>query len=128
MTENSVITYTRRVKTCKASSGAASTLPPVTHIAFGDGGVDSEGVPIAPTAQQTGLTRELARYPVESVTYPEETTARYSVTIPKEDLTDESISEAALIDQAGDAAAIKTFYAKKKDKGTAFTFEFDDQF
>lgn len=128
MSENSVITITRRVKTCKASSGLAETLPPVTYIAFGSGGVDNEGMPIPPTERQSALTRELARYPVESVTFPVETTARYSVTIPKEDLTDEPISEAALVDSEGDVASIKTFYAKQKDKGTAFTFEFDDQF
>lgn len=128
MTENSVITITRRIKTCKASSGAAAALPPITQIAFGSGGVDSEGLPIPPSEQQIALTHEVARYPVESVTYPEETTARYSATIPKEDLTNECINEAALIDSGGDAAAIKTFYTKQKDKGTAFSFVFDDKF
>ena len=42
-TDNSIITKIRRVKTCKASRGAIETLPPVTHIVFGDGGVGEDG-------------------------------------------------------------------------------------
>ena len=128
MSENSIITLTRRIKLCRASSGVINTLAPVTHVAFGDGGVDSGGTPIAPQESQTALINEIARYPVGSIQYPSETAARYSATIPKEDLADQFISEAALIDSDGDAVAIKTMYAKQKDKGTAFTFEFDDEF
>ena len=53
--ENSVITKTRRIKTCKASSGALDSLPPVAYMAFGDGGCDDEGEPIQPTEDQTAL-------------------------------------------------------------------------
>lgn len=128
MTQNSVITITRRIKTCQASSGARNTLPPITHIAFGDGGTDPAGNPVQPGEQQTALTHELARYPVENISYPEQTVARYRVEIPLEDLIDASINEVALVDSEGDVAAIKTFYDKRKDLGTAFTFEVDDQF
>jgi len=128
MAENSAITLTRRIKICLASSGGAPTLPPVTHVAFGIGGVDEEGEPIAPSESQTELMDEVGRYPVNSVEYPVQTTARYSVTIPADELTGVEFSEAALVDSDGDLAAIKTFYTKKKDGGTAFTFEFDDQF
>ena len=62
------------------------------------------------------------------MTYPEETTARYAVTIPKDDLAGEIINEAALVDSDGDVAAIKTMYSKQKDAGVSFTFEFDDEF
>lgn len=126
--ENSVITRTRRIKLCLASSNANKPLAPITHIAFGSGGVDSEGNPLAPLETQTALTKEIARYKVDSVTYPEETTARYTVTIPRDELTGEPISEAALVDSEGDLAAIKTMYTKRKDAGVAFTFEFDDEF
>lgn len=128
MTQNSVITITRRIKTCRASSGATATLPPITHIAFGDGGTDHAGNPVPPTDQQTALTHELARYPVKRVSYPEQITARYEVEIPQDELIDASINEIALVDSDGDVAAIKTFYDKRKDRGTAFTFEVDDQF
>lgn len=126
--ENSVITKTRRIKTCKASSGAIDTLPPVAYMAFGDGGTDEGGEPIPPTEDQTALKHEISRYPVGDVTYPVETTARYSVTVPKTDMVGQSIDEVALIDSEGDAVAIKTMYAKKKDAGAAFTFTLDDEF
>ena len=128
MTENSVITKTRRRKFALASSDAAYPLPAITHIAFGDGGVDGDGEPLSPTAEQTALHHELYRYAVDSISYPEDTTVRYSVTIPKDEHTGDSISKAALIDSDGDLCAIKNMYAKRKDAGTAFTFEFDDEF
>ena len=94
MNDNSVITRTRRIKFCQASSDATKPLPVITHIAFGSGGVNLSGEPIAPSETQTALNTEIARYPVDSVTYPEETTARYAVTIPKDDLAGEIINEA----------------------------------
>ena len=39
---NTVITTARRESLCKITSGAISTLPPVSHIAFGDGGVGED--------------------------------------------------------------------------------------
>lgn len=128
MNDNSVITRTRRVKFCLASSDATKPLPMITHIAFGNGGVNISGEPIAPSETQTTLNSEIARYPVDSVTYPEETTARYAVTIPKNDLAGETINEAALVDSNGDVAAIKTMYSKQKDAGVSFIFEFDDEY
>lgn len=128
VSENSVITHIRRVKLCLASSDAAKPLAAITHIAFGSGGLNTEGEPVAPAETQTALNSEIARYPVDSVTYPTDTTARYTVTIPKSEMTGESISEAALVDSAGDLAAIKNMYAKRKDAGVAFTFDLDDEF
>lgn len=126
--ENSVITRKRRIKLCQASSSADKPLAPITMIAFGSGGVDEEGEPVAPLETQEALKQEIKRYNVDSVTYPEETTARYTVTIPADELTGQAISEAALVDSDGDLAAIKTMYPKRKDAGVAFTFEFDDEF
>ena len=65
---------------------------------------------------------------MKRVSYPEQITARYEVEIPQDELIDASINEIALVDSDGDVAAIKTFYDKRKDRGTAFTFEVDDQF
>lgn len=128
MEENSVITKARRVALCKITSGAIQTLSPVTHIALGDGGVDNDGNPISPTEMQVVLKHEIARYPIDSVEYPVDTTARYTVTIPKADLAGEKISEAALVDEDGKLLAIKTMYVKQKDNGVSFTFTFDDEF
>lgn len=128
LTENSVITRTRRKKFALASSDAEHPLDPITHIAFGSGGVGGDGEPLPPSEEQTALNAELFRVPVDSITYPEETTVLYAVTIPADEHTGDAISEAALVDTNGDLAAIKNFYAKRKDAGTAFTFEFDDKF
>ena len=126
--EHSVITKARRIKLCLASSDSTKPLAPITHIALGGGGTGGDGEPLEPSESQEALNSEIARYPVEGVTYPEATTARYAVTIPAGELTGQAISEAALVDSDGDLAAIKNMYEKKKDAGVAFTFEFDDQF
>ena len=102
MNENSVITKTRRRKLCMAASDPEKPLAVITHVAFGNGGVNGSGEPLVPLETQTALNSELARYEVESVTYPAETTARYAVTIPKDALVGEEISEAALVDSDGD--------------------------
>ena len=128
MNENSVITKTRRRKLCMAASDPEKPLAVITHVAFGNGGVNESGEPLVPLETQTALNRELARYEVESVTYPDETTARYAVTIPQNELVGGEINEAALVDSAGDVVAIKNMYTKKKDEDVSFTFEFDDNF
>ena len=80
--------------------------------------------------RRCGRSREpnTARYPLDGYTYPVETTVRYAVTIPADELSGESINEAALVDADGDLAAIKTMFTKRKDAGVIFTFEFDDEF
>lgn len=128
MTENSVITKIRRKKFALASSDAEHPLDPITHIAFGSGGVDGDGEPLTPSEDQTTLNAELYRLPVGGISYPDDTTVRYAVTIPADEHTGDAISEAALVDSKGDLAAVKTMYVKRKDAGTAFTFEFDDKF
>jgi hypothetical protein len=124
----SIITLYRRAKLCKVTSGAETTIPPITHVAFGDGGADASGSPLDLPADRAGLQNEIARYPIISVAYPAPTTARYTVTIPRDELDGARISEAALVDSSGAACAIKNMYVKQKDTGVAFTFEFDDEF
>lgn len=128
MAETGVITNVRRENLCKITSGAISRLPKVTHIAFGDGGVDGSGNPLSPPKTQTALRHEIARYPINSVTYPASTTARYTVIIPKTDLAGTKISEAALVNSEGTLDAIKNMYVKQKDEGVSFEFTFDDEF
>ncbi len=125
---NTVITDKRREKLCKITSGKVSTIGKVTHVAFGDSGVNSGGAVISPTRSQTALNHEVGRYPIGGVTYPVPTTARYTVTIPKTDLGGVSISEAALVDSDGDLCAIRNMLPKGKDDGVEFMFTFDDEF
>lgn len=112
----------------KITRGAVTTIPKITHIAFGDGGVDGDGKPIQPDESWQALQHEVARYEIDSVTNPVETTNRYTVTIPETDLNGVNISEMALVDEAGVFAAVKTFLPKGKDEDVKFVFEFDDEF
>lgn len=123
-----VITTVRRENLCKITSGAVSTIPPITHVAFGSGGVDPDGAVLSPSPGQTALVRELGRYPIDKVEYPVGTTARYTVAIPAQDLVGAQISEAALVDGAGTLCAIRNMLSKGKDEGVGFTFTFDDEF
>lgn len=125
---NTVITNYRREMLCKVTSGAVSTIPPITHIAFGDQGVDGNNTVIAPTGDQTALKHEVGRYPISGVTYPESTTAEYSVVIPAAELGGVYISEAALADSDGHLHAIRNMLPKGKDKDTQFKFYLKDEF
>lgn len=125
---NTVITDCRRKLLCQITSGAVSALPPVKYVAFGDGGIGEQGEVLAPTGDQTALHHEVGRYDIDSVTYPMDTTARYTVKIPKTDLPGVSISEAALVDAEGNLCAIRNMLPKGKDEDVEFTFEFDDEF
>ena len=125
---NSVITKARRVNLAKITSGAVESIPKITHIAFGDQGVDEAGQPLQPTEEQQALRHEVGRYEIDSVTNPAETTNRYTVTVPEADLVGLSLSEMALIDADGVLAAVKNFLPKGKDGDVKFTFEFDDEF
>ena len=128
MTETSVITKARRLALCQVTSGAVGAVSPISHIAFGDGGVDVNGEPIIPMDTQSQLVNQIASYPIDSVEYPAQTTARYTVTIGPEAMVGIKISEAALVDEAGVLCAIKNMYVKHKDGDVSFTFAFDDEF
>lgn len=132
MSTNTIITMKRREQLCLITSGAISNLAPVTMIAFGSGGTDAEGNPIPPNPHADSLNNELARYPLDSIVYPldpeRRTTARYTATIPENDLPSARINEAALVDTNGELCAIKAMYEKRKDAGVAFMFTIDDEF
>lgn len=128
-TNYTAITSYRREMLCKATSGAIDVLPPVTHIAFGDGGTGADGLPLEPSGGQTALKHEVGRFPIDGrPEYPSPTTARYTVTIPRAALAGTSISEAALVDRDGGLCAIRCMLPKGKDEDVAFIFTFDDEF
>ena len=47
--KNSFITHARRVNLAQITCGAVSTIPKISHIAFGDEGLDESGQPLDPT-------------------------------------------------------------------------------
>lgn len=124
----SISTAYRRKSLCQITSGAIDSLPPVTQIALGSGGLNDDGTVKEPDIDQTALVVELGRFDVEQPTYPIDTTARYTVTIPEDALVGEVISEAGLLDSEGNLVAIRNMLPKGKDEGVEFTFTFDDEF
>ena len=128
VTTNSITTIARRTELAQATAGLIETVSKVTHMAFGDGGVDAQGEPVAPSIDQTGLTHEICRYPVELLDCDISTTSRYQVVIPKAEQAGAKLNEVALVSATGTCCAIKTMYTKQKDEDVEFTFTFDDEF
>ncbi len=124
---NTIITVKGRENMAKGRAGLI-TLPAITGMAFGDGGADAGGTPIAPTANQSTLTNELYRKTITSSEMISTTTCRYYCTLSTSEMAGESISEIGLYDANGDLVCIKTFIPKGKDGDTEQTYVIDDAF
>ena len=124
-----VITVAGRKKLCKSHAGDI-TLPAITKMAWGDGGVGEDGTVKETTGNETALYSELLRKDIESHVYvnDEETTCRYTSTIEKSELTGKEISEMGLYDAEGDLVAYKTFMKKGKDEDIPLIFDMDEIF
>lgn len=122
---NSIITNKARNKMARARAGVAP-LPKIVGMAFGDGGVDGEGIPELPNME--ALNHELIRKDIDSYTAVTETCYRYSATLSKTELPQANINELGLYDADGDMVALKSFRNKIKDEDMAMIFEMDDQF
>ena len=124
---NAIITVLGKQKLVKARAGDA-TLPVITGMAFGDGGVDGQGNVLTPAASQSTLNHELMRKVVSGHTFIADTTERYTCTLTSAELAGESISEIGLYDADGDLVCIKNFLPKGKDSGIEQTYTVDDIF
>ena len=124
-----VITTVGRRKLCMAQAGDAE-LPAITQMAWGAGGVDEAGNPIAITGNEIGLYQELLRKDIESHEYVEEeqTTCRYAATLEAGELDDAYISEMGLYDSEGDLVAYRTFMRKGKDADIPQIYKMDSIF
>lgn len=124
---NSITTVTARAAFAQAH-GTTGTLPKITHMAFGTGGVDGSNVPIPPLTTAAALGHEILRKPLESISYPVSTTVRFTGKLMENEAVGQDISEIALVDQNGAIAAIKTFTKKGKDSESQFVFDWDEEF
>ncbi|MCI8285456.1 MAG: hypothetical protein HFE90_09390 [Firmicutes bacterium] len=124
---NVIITKKSREKLVKARAGAI-TLPRIVGMAFGDGGIDSDGNVISPAEEQIELANELYRKAINGYTFPADTTCRYECTLTESELAGEVISEVGLYDEDGDIVCIKTFTGKGKDDDMEQTYALDDIF
>lgn len=124
-----VITAVGRKKLCMAHAGD-SALPAITRMAWGNGGVDATGQPIATTGNEVGLYNELLVKDIESHEYANDgqTTCRYTATLEAGDLDGEEISEMGLYDAEGDLVAYRTFTRKGKDSDIPQVYNMDEVF
>lgn len=137
-----ITTKYRRETLAKITAGIITTMPKVTHLAFGDGGCDAFGEPLALTGEELSLKHEVARYPVTRTKYPAtdivaetggegepiSTAVDYLVLIPEKEHMGIKFSEMALVDEAGSLCGIINMYPKQKDVGVKFTFCYRDEF
>lgn len=122
------VTNKAKKKMVEARAGIA-TLPKITKMAFGTGGVNSSGTIIDHNDTQNALYAEVLRKDIDGYTVISDTKIRYACTIEAGDLAQGvEISEIGLIDQAGDFVALKSFARKGIDTDMDTIFECDDSF
>ncbi len=124
---NALVTLKARNKMLRARAGEIR-LPKIAGFAFGDGGVDSSGIPVPPSEEQESLKNELFRKVIDGYKMLSLTECRYTCTLLHTELVGKNISEIALFDEDGDLIAIKTFRAKGKDDDLEMEFQLDDTF
>lgn len=124
-----VITAVGRKKLCMAHAGDA-LLPKIAKMAWGNGGVDETGQPIATTGNEIGLYNQLLEKDIESHEYVngEQTTCRYTSPLEAGELNGEEISELGLFDEEGDLIAYRTFMRKGKDADIPQIYDMDEIF
>ena len=117
---NAIITAAAKAAMAGTWAGSGS-IPAITRMAFGDGGVDAGGSPIPPSASATALNNELLRQNLDScVASGGVLTA--TCTLGAGTLAGEEISELGLVDANGGMVAIKTFTKKGKDADSSQTY------
>lgn len=122
-----IVTKIARQKMAEARNGKAQ-LPPIQKIALGDGGVDREGNPVAPSEDQEGLNNELLRRDYDVSEQLTDTSFRYRIDLKEGELDGKSVSEIALYDSEGDMLSVKTFLPKLIEDDMEVSFEVDDIF
>ena len=125
--KNVIVTKKARKKMLKATAGDAK-LPKIVGMAFGTGGCDESGNPVAPTDDQETLINEILRKEVEGHTYPSDLVCRYTCVLTESDAAGQDISEIGLYDEDNDIVGIKTMRRKGKDDDSEMTFTMDDIF
>lgn len=124
---DTVITVLTRKKTIQARAGAR-LLPVITGMAFGNGGVDQGGKPIAPSPNSNELRNELIRKEIDGYDFVSDTACKYTCTLSESELEDEVINELAIYDSDGDLVCMKSFTDKGKDSDFEMTFSVKDVF
>jgi phage-related tail fiber protein len=97
-----------------------SALPKVAKMAFGDGGHNPDGTPKTPNPNQTQLNHEILRKTLTSIFQEDEYSVTGKGTISKIEAVGVSISEAGLLDEAGNLVGFKNFAPKIKESDETY--------
>lgn len=116
---DAVMTQKGREKLNKAHAGDI-TLSVLKYIAYGDGGVDENYIPLPTTGEEVSLRNELLRMELDDHSYPIPTTCQYESRLSKADLANTYLSELGIFDEEGDLIIYKTFLPKGKDDDMLF--------
>ena len=101
-------------------------LTKIIKMAFGNGGTNDKGEPIALQGNEQALKNELLQKDIDGFVFMEPAKVRYKCTLGESELAGETINELALVDEAGKFTAVRTMTDKQKDGDIEFVFEIDD--
>ncbi|MFZ4540035.1 hypothetical protein [Propionivibrio sp.] len=104
--------YRQKIAACMAGG---PVILPIAYMAFGDGGHNPDMTPKPPSASATALNHEVLRKPLASIIQEDLYSVTGKGTIEAVELIGASLSEAALIDSAGQIVGLKTFAPKHKE-------------
>jgi len=126
--ETTVTTVTARNKFARAHAGEI-TLPPITHVGWGDGGhIVENGVAQFPNDDETSVPGEYIVKDIDSIT-SDSTVCRITVSLQAEELEEmRYASSCGLYDADGDLIAVKNFAAKGMDTGSFVEIKWDEHF
>lgn len=98
-----------------AAVAGEGPVPTVAQIAFGTGGHNPDGTAKPVDASRTALYTEALRKAVISISRPQPTWVEVKGVLAESELNGQTLSEAALVDSAGQLIAMKTFAPKVKE-------------
>lgn len=128
MTETKIITTTKTGRAKFATAHQTGSLPKITHLAFGNGGHDTAGNPIAVDDNRTTVPGQFSTLrPVTSVT-ASGMTCTIIGRLNYADEVGQIVSSCGLIDSAGSLIAYKNFSPKSKDADSMFEIQWIEQF
>ena len=113
MSEATVVNGFRNRIAVHLDNGTA--LLPIGYMAFGDGGHNEDLTPNTPAQSATALNHEVLRKPIGSITHPDDYSVTGTCTINRDELVGVQLSEAGLLDTAGNLIALKFFAPKVKE-------------
>lgn len=96
-------------------AGKEDTLKPIGYMVFGDGGHNADLTPKTPSADATALANEVLRKPIASIVQEDELSVTGACTVEQNEIIGTALSEAGLLDTAGNLIGYKNFAPKVKE-------------